>query len=988
MWKGLVMRHVSADSKFFDSVRAGLGWCAADLPGGRIEEGKVVSTAGCVEFVFDGDFSQGDGYRLSSAGGGFRVAAGRPGGFLSGLLDLSQGLREGRRDFDETVVPRFLSRLYKHEANIAKGTHHHAWVGELDEAFWVEYVKALVRRHFTGLVFYAGYHPFEYFLDYEKFPEAAAVGAAERRRTLLGLKRAFGVARSFGLSTFMQHYLTHFPAGLAKRHKMGFQKTSAGSRLSAFEHPVVDKYSRWVYRRTFELLPELTGLYVNFESAPNSGDFVKRCLYPEAVRAGAKPEFIFRLWDFNSPAAMKDLVRSYPGKTRLAHKVEDRADYYYYPKADPRVIEWKRHLPDTEFMFITGPCHNSATVQSRQLWADHDFVHSLLADAEEKGADSIAFHSVYELLLPEIPARKMAKRREIEMAHLNGGHLDATVDYVRGLRPGAAALKKRLAGRLGISGERAALALGAINETSRITLTTFSQFWHSTSEEGYLYPAIRSYYQDPFLHMTPSFVNDEPSAAMTITTAWLNRSLKLRNVPDDTELIIDYVNPSKGKAPRTPPAVAREVEKRCRRALALARKAAGRRPSGVMAALAREARQMHNEGMRACREMRVAMNLYEVYFSRSRAKTVKKLELALEELKGVRPLIREGDPLAARNHLWWHETECERDIKALRSLVGRIERGGFPYGAFAAFAGSIASYNEIRRTVRPNKHLRAKDLTLIRRQLRESITRASDAAGLLARPKHRRLRRNVERWLGFLESQLAGVKEPVCDILPESKLARDEGFVPLVQDTCFRYGNNCIDDLLGFFAPVDWQLPWDVSARIASSRDGLVLSLVERGVDVKAMRARWREFAGTRSETFFWRFYVDRDRMKRHFDIWSISPEGRGLMKGGYTIVDRQNTVLATGQPFEGGAHKFTAASDWWRLDYRLPWKLLGGRPTPGEKWRVNMTTTPESGTPILPRAGVKGRNEQFTWCAAYENTAASDFMAGKPERAATITFR
>lgn len=981
------MPRINTESKFFAYVRRGLSWCAADLPGGRIENGRVLSKVGVVELVRDVGFLQNDGYEILPVEGGFRIVAGRPRGFLSGILNLAQALNERRRA-TERVEPRFVNRLYKHEANITGGEHLHTWVADLDEAFWVRYVKALARRHFTGLVFYAGYHPFEYFLDYERFPEAPGVSSRHRRRTLDGLKRAFGVARAFGLSTFMQHYITHFPAGLATKHGLGFRKVSAGSRLSAFRHPVVDAYSRYVYRRTFEILPELSGLYVNFESAPNSGDFVKRCLYPEAVRAGAKPEFIFRLWDFNSPAAMKDLVASYPGKTRLAHKVQDRADYYYYPKADPRVIEWKKHLPDTEFIFIMGPCHNSATVQSRQLWADHDFVHSLLADVEAKGADSIAFHTVYDLLLPDIPARKLAKTHEIEMARLNTGHLDATLDYVRGVRPGRSVLRKRLAGRLGLSRERAALALGAIDETSKITLTTFAQFWHSTSEEGYLYPAIRSYYQDPFLHLTPSFVNDEPAAAMTITTAWLNRILKLRNVPDDTGLIIDYANPLKKRVRHSVKTIGRELRKHCKNALALAHKAAGGKPSGVTATLVEETTKINNFGMRSYGEMQVAVNLFKVYFSKSRRSTLNALKKALEELKSIRPYIKPHDPLAARNHLWWHETECERDIKALRSLIRRIERDAFPYSAFAAFAASLERYNEIRRTVRPNKHIRPKDMRLIRRQLGESIERARESVELLAPAPRQRVRRNVEGWLGFLESELARTKEPVCKVLPVSAVGADDGFVELVQDNCFRYGANAIDDFLGFFIGRDWRLPWDVSMRIARSRGGLVLSLRERGVDVAARRRRWRQFQGTRSETFFWRFCVDRECTKRHIDIWSISPEGKTLIKGGYTILSRQDTVLDTGRPVKAGTAKFTSGPDWWRLDYTLPWRLLGGRPAPNEKWRVNITTTPRSGTPILPRAGLDGRNEQFIWCDAYEYTAADDFFAGKPERAGTIIFR
>jgi len=984
------MRHVSSDNEILEAAGPALRYAVADLPEGALEGGEITCSQGQVMLAVDGSLAGSTGYEIIPGKSRITVSAATTGGFLSGVLNLAHKLRRGGsgRKLAERIEPHFTSRLYKHEANIGEFEgHEHTWIGELDEDFWIEYVKALVRMHFTGLVFYAGYHPFEYFLDYNEFGEAASAPKRKRRKTLAGLKRAFAVARAFGLETFMQHYVTHYPAGLAKKHDIGFRGTGAGSRLSALDHPTVDEYSRYVYRRTFEILPELSGFYLNFESAPNSSRFVRRNLYPEAVKAGARPIFIFRLWDFNSPAAMKDLIESYPGQTRLAHKIQDRADYYYYPKADPRVIEWKKHFPETEFMFLVGPCHNCGTVQSRQLWADNAFVRDLLADAEAKGADSIAFHTVFEHLAPEIEAEKLAGAHEMDMARLNRGHLDAVVDYVRGENPGRVALKKRFAELTGFEGEKADAAFRAVAETSKITLTIFSQFWHSTSEEGYLYPAIRSYYQDPFLHLTPSFVNDEPESAMTITTAWLNRSLKMRNVPDDAQLIVDYVDPARPSAGRTPPAIARDLKRRCENALAAAKKAAGRNPAGIRATLLDETRRVYNIGMRAYREMNVAMNLYRVFFTRSRKTALTGLSKALDELVAVRPHVRKNDPLAARRHLWWHEERVNEDARNLRTLIRRIERGGFPYAAFAAFASSLLSFYEIRRTIRPNKHLRPKDEELIRRGLYSALARARRALHHLSRAQNRRLRRNVEGWLEYLESEIAGLEPPTLEVPLESKLERDEGFLPLVHDNCLRYACNCIEDLLAFFRPHKWRLEWDVRMRIVRARDGLVLSLMERGVDVAERRRGWREFAGTRSETFFWRFWVDRERTGTEMDVWCIAPEGRGLIKGGYRILSRQDTVLETGAPVEGGKSHFTHGKDWWRLDYRLPWRFLDGRVREGEKWRVNVTATPAGGTPILPSAGTERRNRQFIWCPAYEMTAANDFIAGKPERMGTITF-
>jgi len=983
------MREIRTDDKVFSQVTRGVAWAAADLPKGRVENGRVISARGPVRLLLDKTLAGGTGYELSDNAGALSVAAGQPLGFLSGLLNLAAKLRAGE-PVAERIVPRFTSRFYKHESNLygpSKGRGH-AWVGELDEEFWVGYMKALVRMHFTGLVFYPGYHPFECFLDYDRFPEAPSIPARTRAATLAGLKRAFGVARSFGLVTFMQHYLTHFPEGLAKANNLILRGTAGGSRLSALDHPVVDEYSRYVYRRTFEILPELTGFYCNFESAANSGAFVKRCLFPEAVRAKSVPQFVFRLWDFNSPKAMADLLRSYDGKIRLGHKIQDRADYYYFPKADPRVIEWKGFFPDTEFMFISGPCHNSATIQSRKLWCDADFVHALLADAREKGADSLAFHTVYELLTPDIDAKKIAGEYERHMAILNRGHLDATVDYFRGEHPGEAVLARRFARRARIDISRANAAVRSIKETSNITLTMYQQFLHTSSEEGYLYTALRSYYQDPFLHLPTRFVNDEPTNAMTLTTAWLNRNYRLRNVSDATLPVIDFANPAKAKAALTPPAIARKLTAHMERAKALAAKAAGPRPPGVMKTFLNETTRMRNWGTRDRQELLTAASLYRIYFAKSRAAAVKAIADAIQALKGMRGATRPDDPLAVRKHVFWQETRFEDDLKRLALLARKLSSRDFPFEAFAAYARSLERYNEIRRHVRPNKIVRPKEMRIIRRQLRGSIAAAREAVGFLSDRRHARLRANVVAWLAYVECELADTTPPTMDVLPAAQAGPDEGFVGFVHDQCFRFGEDCIEDLLGFFRPRDWKRSKDTAFRMTHGKEGLTVTLVERGINPSERRKLWKRFRYTRSETFFWRLWIDRENTGSHMDVWSIMTGGWALFKGGYTIIDRQNAILKTGQPVEGGKGRMTQGRDWWRIDYLLPWRLLGGPVKSGDTWRFNVTTVTTGGSAILPNEPTSERNNQYAWCQGYEMTAANDFTGGKPERMGTVTFR
>jgi len=265
------MKILKPSDSEFKQVAKGLALAAEDLPNGKVAGDRIVSKAGDVYLLSSKEVPE-NGFVIEKEKGGYGIAASNALGHISGILNLAKAIKEGKKPEIE-VFPHFKSRFYKHEANLGGGTRGHRWVGELSEDFWIEYAKALVRNNFTGLVFYSGYHGFEAFLDYKEFPEAPSYSKEHRAKTLAGLKRAWGAARSMGLSTFLQHYVTHFTEGLVKKHKLPIQECEAEhTRLAAFHHPVVDKYSRYIYRRTFELLPELSGFYLNFESSSNSGE--------------------------------------------------------------------------------------------------------------------------------------------------------------------------------------------------------------------------------------------------------------------------------------------------------------------------------------------------------------------------------------------------------------------------------------------------------------------------------------------------------------------------------------------------------------------------------------------------------------------------------------------------------------------------------------------------------------------------------------------
>ncbi|MFH1706694.1 MAG: hypothetical protein ABIF71_02095 [Planctomycetota bacterium] len=129
------------------------------------------------------------------------------------------------------------------------------------DLFWQYLFREVAARGFTGVVFYGEEHPFEHVLDYKTFPHAIATPAAVRTRQREAFNRM--LAHAYGLKTFVQHYVWHFPAAPAKHAGLDIRE-GGYARLSGYDIPVIVDYCRYCYREVFRQCPDLDGLYFNF----------------------------------------------------------------------------------------------------------------------------------------------------------------------------------------------------------------------------------------------------------------------------------------------------------------------------------------------------------------------------------------------------------------------------------------------------------------------------------------------------------------------------------------------------------------------------------------------------------------------------------------------------------------------------------------------------------------------------------------------------
>lgn len=350
-----------------------------------------------VIFLLDESFN---GFMIFHTPHTIEISGNLPAALITATLTLKEQLLAHKPE-DVTQKFQFKTRFYKREIGFLnfenKCTNSSlAILANSSDTFLESYILEIVRRGFNALVLYCGYHPFEYFLDYKGFEQAAQKNTTKIRSiNFNALKKLLSYAKKYGLKTFLHHYVSHFTQALADHLRLGL--SSAKGRLAAFEHPEIIKYNSYIYERTLDTLPELDGFFFNFESIGNATSLLKRTIFQVTKKRKEKPTLWFRLWGVSDLKGMTEILNSYDGPKGLLHKSHETNDVYYYPSCDDRVKVWKKALPDVEFAFSVGPCHNCGTNINHKAWSDHHYINTLLQSILDKGADSVSFQSFNDL---------------------------------------------------------------------------------------------------------------------------------------------------------------------------------------------------------------------------------------------------------------------------------------------------------------------------------------------------------------------------------------------------------------------------------------------------------------------------------------------------------------------------------------------------------------------------------------------------------------
>ena len=663
-----------------------------------------------------------------------------------------------------------------------------------------------------------------------------------------------------------------------------------------------------------------------------------------------KPIFVFRLWDFTEPESMRKIMKAYKGRVILGHKIADTSDVYYLPVADSRVMEWKKRLGQKiEWMFLVGPCHNCGTNLCQQLWGDYEYVQTLLADAQKKGADSFSFHTVHEFFAPDLKNSDAFSADETALVRFNLMHLQAAVDYVNGRRRSRNEQAALLAKRAAVKAAAGPALLDAIEASSQLVLLIYRQFFNTSAHDGYINPGRYSQIQDPFYYFPANALNDQHKELTwrNYMCAWVQKTIPATIAPNNEfQRIIDFVDPAKKKAVRNPEKIAALLGQnlaRSQRALERYRKLAG------IAAAAKlephlEANARLGEYVR--REIRAAIQWYSVYFARSKAGAGAALQKGLAELKPLAALV--ADPqhpsVKSMRRAMMDGMDPTTDIRLAEEALSLIESAdspdspNFPFDAFRMYLDSRRAYNEIRRVVRPIRRHDAEVIGYAVRQLKASIAKAQEAHAALMAGQHSGYAARVGNWLSFVENELARTTPPSA-VCPEQPTGP---FLALQHDQCFRVGENFLEDFCGFFKDYDYLRPADQSFQVWRTDHELAVTFRERGVDPEQRKAQWEKYKNSGSDCFVTRIFVDAENKGRKCAAYIVWPLGSSVSR------DRQPGVKAKTE--------FTTGASSWQVTVKLPFEELGRRPRKGDVWGLNVSANPAI-----------ARNCANIWAAQYE---------------------
>ena len=938
----------------------GIVWAVSEIPGAKIKAGRIFAEGKKVVFKkFNSDKSPiFDDYSVKYTPSGIIISGNNDRARIFGLLELAEQVKKGAQE-DKTVNLKFLTRNYKHQSTFRKAEKS---IHNYTKPFWESLCHELLRHNFNGIVFYVdGYHPFQYFLDYNKYPKARTISPAEAGKNRAAFNVFLEMAKEYGLRTHMQNYVTHMTANFAKSRGLAVDDDSR-ARVAGMLNADCIEYSRYIYAETFKALPALTGLYMNFESASNSYEFIRDAVLPVFNKMKRKPVITYRLWDFTMPEEMVKLVKAYKGESSLSHKVMDTSDTYSYPTADSRLVEWRKYIGNSAGLgYCFGPCHNCGTNIDDLLWTDPAFIYKTLEDAKRKGADFLGFHTVYELMSPHLKdAEKSLPKADNEMGFMNYFHLETASRFFKGEKFDETKWLGYFKKHFKLDDKSAPAVYQAIKDSSAIVPLVYQQFHHTSAEEGFQVPLKLNFILDPFLYRPVSHLNNQAKGDLHTRYSWINKRIDYKVAPDVYQYIIDYVNPGKKITSMNPLKIARQIRQKAESSLRVIENYYKNSNDPAFKSIAYYARINYIMGMWASDEIIAGINLYKCYFSATKSEFVKNMKEGIKWLYRTKKTLDIKDPFVLKHVRWLPTTysvkyEPQVFITPFEQVLRKVEERDFPFGAFRAFIESRRQFNEIRRELRPDEAHSRKSFAFALNQLSKSKKLAEKAIDLLSPVKHGNLISNVRDWINHLDYTAGRVQTPqiVCDS-NSATVNKEAGH--LGQDICFRYGDYFHEDFDGFFDKQIYAKTDDLSFTLTNTGKALRIDFLHTAEDIEKLESVYDSIKGTDGESWYMRIMIDPGTSGKRLKAFDVAPRGRWVQKRKIENLNKQYLRVSLSEPAPSVKAEYVPEKYSYRLSLTIPYSAIGKKPSKGSVWGFNVVSN-----------AVIGARRNFSWRANFE---------------------
>jgi hypothetical protein len=335
-----------------------------------------------------------ESFHLGRAGNRWVVAGSDPSGVLYGCLELARRILAEHglpRTIDVTDGPAFRIRgtnlFWMKQATYNWPITRANFPWFYDRKLMEGYLDELAGNGYNTIYFWSG-HPFPFFLELPRYPEARELSDADLRDNIAQLKWFTAEADRRGIWTVLHFYNIHVSPPFAQAH------TNEGVRVeNKASTPLLEAYTRYCVGEFVKSYPNVGIMLTAGEALQvKQEEFIRDAVIAGIRDSGKKPPLIVRQWCIN-PDRYRDIVK--PEYDNLFTMMKHNTEMLVSPYPDPRNKTWiafgQGHIINVHLDTDAVPFR----------WGSPLFIHQMVQNWKEMGASGLHLYPLVSWSWPE-----------------------------------------------------------------------------------------------------------------------------------------------------------------------------------------------------------------------------------------------------------------------------------------------------------------------------------------------------------------------------------------------------------------------------------------------------------------------------------------------------------------------------------------------------------------------------------------------------------